>query len=219
LNDNNIGNAGCEAIASLLEDQNCNIHTIQIYSNNIGNEGAISLVNGLSNNNVLKELDLNDNPIDRSSAERPFFNLLCNASSINDTYLSNHTLEKVEVDRLNVWSFLQMNKCSNKSHVAIRKILLYHSDIDMEPFFGWDMDGEWTLKALPYVVAWFDKAWIAKACDLEEGRVAVFAQELERDRISRRALASIYKFAKAMPLRFVPADHVKADKKKQKRVN
>ena len=88
---------------------------------------------------------------------------------------------------------------------------------DISPLFGWDKDDEWTLKALPYVVAWFEKAWVVKASDFDE-RHSAFVRELERDRFfSRRTLSSIYKFAKAMPLRFVPADHVKMHDKKRKR--
>ena len=55
-----------------------------------------------------------------------------------------------------------MNRDANKRHVAIRKILRYHPNIDMEPFFEWDLEeeeeGEQTLKALPFVIDWFERA-------------------------------------------------------------
>jgi len=216
---NDIRNAGCEALATLLEDPNSNLERLQIRENNIGNEGAISLVKSLSHNTKLKHLFLGQNPIDQLGVESDFYNLFCKTLSIKETHSSNHTLETVEVDNLDEWSLLDMNKDTNKSHVAIKKILIYHPDIDMTPLFGWDNDGEWTLKALPYVIAWFDKAWVVKASDLDERQVAVFVQEVERTRISRRKLSSIYKFAKAMPVRFVQADYVKMDEKKRKRVD
>ena len=53
-----------------------------------------------------------------------------------------------------------MNEETNKSHVAIRKILKYHPNIDMKPLFEWgaNEDGEQTLKALPHVVDRFERA-------------------------------------------------------------
>ena len=223
LNANSIGNAGCQALATLLEDPNCNICRLQMNRNNIRNEGVISLVNSLASNTKLKALALYNNPIS-GSVEDDFVRLLCNTTSINATYSSNHTLELVECDHFNrrgvLVSLLDLNgSTSNKSHVAMKKILRHHPNIDMEPLFGWDMDDEWTLKALPYVVEWFDKAWIVKESEFDESHSA-FVRELRRDRFfSRRTLSSIYEFAKAMPLRFVPTDHVKSDKKKRKRVN
>ena len=89
-----------------------------------------------------------------------------------------------------------MNNGANKSHVAIKKILKYHPNIDMEPFFEWNMEGEGerNLKALPYVIAWFEKA--------EE---AVAGEEESSYNIEERKLSAIYQFAQAMPLLFVPA--------------
>ena len=93
-------------------------------------------------------------------------------------------------------SLLNMNRDTNKSNVAIKKILKYHPNIDMEPFFEWNMegDGERDLKALPYVVDWFERAQDAVAGD--EGE--------ERYNIDGRKLSAIYQFARAMPLMLVP---------------
>jgi len=223
LNDNLIGNGGCEALATLLKDPNCNIQTIQLLDNHIRNEGAIFIANSLAKNTKLKELNLSHNPInfyqhmEGGSVEDSFCKSLCNTSSINDTYLSNHTFVSLRLNHRELANiFLQLNKGTNKTHVAIKKIIKHHPDIDMEPLFGWDKDGEWTLKALPYVVAWFERAWVVKASDFDE-RQSAFVHELERDRFSRRTLSSIYQFAKAMPLLFVPADHAKIYDKKRKR--
>ena len=99
-----------------------------------------------------------------------------------------------------ILSLLQLNEETNKSHVAIKKILKYHPNINMQPLFKWNMEGEGerNLKALPYVIAWFERAE-GVAC--EEGR--------ESYNIDRRKLDTIYQFAKAMPLLFVPASHIK----------
>ena len=121
---------------------------------------------------------------------------------------SNHTLERFvlsvpledEID-----SLLKLNKGTNKSHVAIKKILKYHPIIDMSPLFEWNMEGEGErdLKALPYAVSWFDRA---REVDYEG----------EYD-LNERQLSAIYQFAQAMPLMFVPASRIKGENNKRKR--
>ena len=58
-------------------------------------------------------------------------------------------------------------------------------------------DGERDLKALPYVVAWFDRA---------EEAVAGY-EDVESYNIRAKMLSAIYQFACDMPLLFVPASH------------
>ena len=165
---NTIGNAGCHALATLLADTNCNLKLLNLDTNRIGTEGATAIANSLANNTTLKKLDLNENPFDPSVLAY-FCRALCNTSSVNDTYRSNHTLTELvlsdeqqgqHADHLS--SIMRLNKGRNKSHVAIKKILMYHPNIDMEPLFEWDADGdadgEQSLKALPHVIDWFGRA-------------------------------------------------------------
>ena len=58
-----------------------------------------------------------------------------------------------------------MNRSTNKSHVAIKKIMKYHLNIDISPMFEWDLEGEGNLKALPLLVFWFERAQEAVADD------------------------------------------------------
>ena len=69
-------------------------------------------------------------------------------------------------------SLLDLNKGTNKNHVAIKKILKCHPNMNMEPLFEWNMEGEdeRNLKALPYIISWFEKAEEAVAGDEEEER-------------------------------------------------
>ena len=99
---------------------------------------------------------------------------------------------------------LDLNKGTNKSHVAIKKILKYHPNIDMEPLFEWDADGEQSLKALPYVIDWFKRAKEAVA---DEDMLADNEDEDDEDDdydycVDERKLSAIFQFAKAMPLFF-----------------
>jgi len=160
LRGNRIGDAGCLILSDLLFT---NLRVLRLADNGIGNKGAITIANNLAfiDNNKLRELILARNPIDINASDA-FSRLLCNTSSINQTYSSNHTLSQLflpEHDNPNHLNYLlKLNREANKSYVAMRKLLRYHK-LDMEQFFGWDAEGEWTLKGvLPYVVAWFDKA-------------------------------------------------------------
>ena len=204
LDGNRIGDGGCDAIATLLEDPSCNLQELRLSRNNIGTDGATTIANSLRHNNKLESLRLDENQIDTPSARDVFSKLLCNTSSIKDTYLSNHTLKAIigitldniagierrdEVnDRLH--DLLVLNAETNKRDVAMKKILRYHPNIDMEPLFLWDSEGEQTLKALPYVLGWFEKAEQAVRVGEEAERIY---------NVGAKKLSAIYQFAKAMP--------------------
>jgi hypothetical protein len=123
------------------------------WNNNIGNEGALVFAEALINNSTLQTFI-----IDRGytvSDWEPFSKLLCDTSSPNNTYLSNHTLQNVgTVVRLpsDIQSYLELNKSENKGQVAIKKILQHHPQFNMKPFF------EWEFKVLPIMINWVEKA-------------------------------------------------------------
>ena len=224
LNVNGISSAGCEALATLLEDPNSNLEQLQLFHNNIGNEGAIAIANSLTNNTKLQSLDFVGNPIVIKSVEDIFCRgVLCITSSISSICSSNHTLATLHftdsIQHTNLSRLLQVNKCTNKTHVVMKKILQYHPNIDMNPLFGWDMEGEWTLKGLPYIIDWFNRAAVA-VNDRGTRRVAR-AKDKVNYNVDTKKLSAIYEFAKAMPSMFVPTPHTTVDddgsKKKRKR--
>ena len=178
LESNRIGNAGCEVLDTLLHDPSCNLQILDLRRNNIDNEGATILANGLANNTKLKSLILYNNQIDQS-VQDVFSKLLCNVSSINSMHSSNHTLEELGLPQglPQPLLLLKLNKGG----------------------------GEHDLKALPYVVAWFERAGEAVAGDRESYN------------IGERKLSAIYQFARAMPLMFVPVSQVKGGDHKRKR--
>ena len=210
---NRIGNSGCCAIATLLERTNSNLKILYLESNQIGNEGATAIANSLSNNTKLKRLYLDGNPFDPSAVGN-FCRVLCNTSSVNDTYHSNHTLDTLPLSdeqkglhAILLSSLRRLNSGENKSHVAIKKILKYHPNIDMEPLFEWDAEGEQSIKALPYAIDWFGRA----------GEAIGGAFDREDYHVEEKKLSAIFQFAKTMPLLFVQPSNIKEESKKRKR--
>ena len=202
---NRIGNAGCELIATLLKNPHGNLCKLGLYSNEIGIEGLNSLANGLANNTTLNTLLLGQNPIDQDSLLEVLSNLLCDTTNVNSIYTSNHTLEDRNLNhsRSGLSSLIFMNHSSNKRHVAIKKILHYHPVIDMKPLFKLDGGGEDNLKALPFVVDWFNRAIVAVTDDIRErGRRSTTTLPADVD---KRKLSAIYQLSLAMPLLFVPS--------------
>ena len=210
LSGNGIGNAGCEVLATLLSDPNCSIQKLHLDHNNIGNEGVATIGNSLANNTKLTTLFLYANPIHQPSALDLFARVLCDTSSVNNTFTSNHTLQSLTLPNQMlqawIWRILNLNSSTNKSRVAIEKVIKCHPNIDMEPLLNWNMEGECDqdLKALPYVISWFERALEALPGDM-------------RHSIYKRKLTAIYQFAKALPLLFVPASHIKRNENKRKR--
>lgn len=205
IENNRIGNVGCRALADLLEDPNSNLQSLLLSrgsDNPIGNEGAMAIINSLRNNTKLKELQLYHRSL--GPLYNNFSEVLCNTSSINSIHSSNHALEKLSISTRNppLDTLLHLNGGTNKSHVAIRKILHYHPNIDMESLYAWDSKDDRTLKSLPYIVSWFGRASDAMEDDDDSASV------------ERRKLSAIYQFAKDMPILFIP---INADDKKRKR--
>jgi len=164
---------GWKAVATLLKRPNSNLQQLEIYHNNIGDEGALIFANALANNSTLETLDLDYCGI-TGGGLAPFSKLLCDISSVNETYLSNHTLQYMgdQSSDENVLGSLNINGSgseSNKGQVAMTKIFKHHSHFDMEPFF------EWEFKVLPLMINWFANA---------ARRVTRYDQKISRSRLS-----------------------------------
>lgn len=190
LNENGIGLRSCQAIGALLQDPNCNLRSLDLSGNALTADRGVGFGD--------------DTYVPFSIIEDIFIASLCDKSSINRTYLSNHML--TNLDLLDVYqrgdtltSLLRMNKSSNKSHVAIRKILKFQPNVfrNMQPFFAdWISDDEQSLKALPYVIDWLNKAARITAQPSPD-------MIYQFKNIKLKKLSAIYEFAHTMLVMFV----------------
>ena len=82
---------GWKAFVTLLEMPDSKLGMLSVHGNNIGDDGALLFANALHNNTILKSLDLDTNSI-TAEGWKLISRLLCDTSTVNKTYLSNHTL-------------------------------------------------------------------------------------------------------------------------------
>eukprot|EP00984_Skeletonema_dohrnii_P001637 scaffold526_cov71-Skeletonema_dohrnii-CCMP3373.AAC.1 len=87
--------AGLRALSQLFSSA-CPLETLFLEKINIGDEGAEALADGLRGNTTLRHLVLTPNLAGiTNTGWAAFSRLLCDTSSINNTYRSNHTLEHI----------------------------------------------------------------------------------------------------------------------------
>ena len=180
---------GWKAVSTLLETLDSKLETLNIASNNMGNDGALVFANALKYNSTLKTLLLSGSGI-TSEGWAPFSKLLCDISSVNKTYLSNHTLETIHgIPRghdsdINANLGVNRGNSGDKEFIAMAKILHVHNHFNMQPFF------EWEFKVLPLMIDWFEKA-------------DSFNYNIVEEKTKRMKLEAVYEFIKEFPMLYV----------------
>ena len=155
----------------------------------VDDEAVAAFAIALMNNYTLHTFYLWGNPSITSVGWQALSKLLCDTSSVNATFLSNHTLWHMgnEGDGASeiVRSLLHLNDRDDKEEVAMIKILKCHDDFHMLPFF------EWEFKVLPLALNWLERA-----SELE-------MPENFEPNIDKRKLSTIYQFVRGMPVLYV----------------
>lgn len=192
-----ITSTGLEHLKQYFEAPSCALETLSISRINFGDGCAFALADALTRNKSLKELlcfnQANSTATGITAAGWEAFSiLLCDTSSANNIYLSNHNLQTIWYDwswRANITPWLKVNEVSqSQSMTAKFKILRCFPDLSMVPLF------QWNLKFLPLVKSWFQDITVSPnmaSSDKEWGKLA--------HSIRRRELSAIYKFVRGMP--------------------
>jgi hypothetical protein len=188
---NSITSKGLSAFSSFFQSKRCCLRVLGLCCMQIGDDGAIALANGLFGNKSLKCLKFHDSYSTSlrvgigTTGWSAISRLLCDTSSINNTYLSNHTLEWIcgysyciNAAPPDIEHLLELNRGQDEAPLC--KILLNHFDLDMEPLF------RWKLKFLPLIVAWLERA---RHSNVEEST----------KRFDCRELSAAYQFIRGLP--------------------
>jgi len=161
LSSNQIGIVGCNAIAAYLQTPRCKLKKLNISCNKVGDDGIRLIANSIQNNYILKNLYVEGNEKQTQDQEislEPFVDVLCNRSSINATFDSNHTLQNLTEycsfpSSKNLKMLLKANQINNKWKTAREKIFMAHFEgpFDLAPF------GNMDVKILVEVIGWLGK--------------------------------------------------------------
>jgi len=186
-NNTSITSKGCQYLATILESPNSNLKELNLPP--VDDKALTAFARALINNRSLHELNLNYNQAITDEGWEVLSKSLCDTSSIDSTFLSNHTLRFSGrlngVPSLRLRTMLTLNSRDDKKEVAMIKILQHHDDFDMVPFF------EWEFKVLPLMIDWFQRA------------SSITMPSNYDPNIGSRKLSSIYQFVRCMPLLYV----------------
>ena len=204
---------GLGSLSILLQSERCSLKNLDLRNMRIGDDGAELLAEALAGNKSLKRLAFSKSHSESglfpgsgitATGWSAFTRLLCDTSSINNTYLSNHTLDMCTEhyrynSRINrslpviappdVQCYLSVNRDMGHEHASMYKILKSHADFDMKPLF------QWQLKFLPLMVAWF------KTARARRHKMQYLCDEFTSfDSLQRRELSAVYQFMRGLPL-------------------
>ncbi len=83
------------AFATYLQSPSSALEELDLSNNSINDDALLLFVDALADNNMLRKFDFSHNTAVTDAGWMALRHLLCNRSSIIDTYHSNHTLEEV----------------------------------------------------------------------------------------------------------------------------
>mmetsp|Transcript_18062 Transcript_18062/g.30467 ORF Transcript_18062/g.30467 Transcript_18062/m.30467 type:complete len:567 (+) Transcript_18062:253-1953(+) len=204
LSRNAFTTAGVRSLSTLIQSERSTLKDLSINDMRIDDDGISILADALTNNTSLESLCLNLDG-STSAGKKTLLRLLCDTSSINNTYLSNHTLQTIGWygQFIDGGKYFDLN-CrffpNYRYLVPMCKILTHHPDLaDMKPFYQWKM------KFLPMIADWFQRAGPCQGYFEESAEV-----------FQRRELSAMYRFIRGVPM--LVADGYWSQQLKQVRV-
>ena len=157
---------GYRSLSALLRNTDSCLEEVRLSHNNVDDEVTVVLAEALTQNQTVKVLSLHGHAL-TFRGWSPFSKLLCDVSSPDATFLSNHTLQSIHGGAPDgVRFFLKLNR---GPHVARTKLLAHHPVLDVRPRRAWEY------KLLPLVVGWLERAAAAPAsaeADLDGRKLA-----------------------------------------------
>jgi len=201
---NSITVIGLRHLSTSLQSESCRLEKLDLGFMDIGDDGAEVLARGLIGNKVLRlhlcgecEDDIAITPAGWSA----FSPVLCDTSSVNSTYLSNHTIQELwhcDAFGINIGAdivqYLRLNK-AHPQYAARCKILMNHTHLDMTPLLQWE------LKCLPLAVGWFERATICTMLSIHNSNPDLSRRILEESKevFQSRILTALYEFVRGVP--------------------
>ncbi len=211
-----LGESVLNSMSALLRSESCSLTSLELFSISFSDDVAVALADALKGNKSLTRLFFKSEALtlDGWSA---FSKLLCDTSSVSNTYLSNHTLTYIGDRQVphEVRQLLALNELADKhANAAIQKILKYRPDFDVRPFFR----DKRKLKLLPLVMSWFERVRgisVLKA-NWFQRVIRGISEESEKAFFDTMQLTAMYKFVRSMPLEAIDGYRSHSSHKKRK---
>ena len=193
--------SGWRLLSTELQSERCCVQNLHLSYMSIGDDTAEFFARALVGNKTLRMLHLvgedEENLSITPTGWSAFSKVLCDTSSINNTYISNHTIRELwrehegsENIPRDLVQYLWLNeRCPQ--HAARCKILMSHAHLDMKPLLRWE------LKCLPLAVNWFERAKPCLTLSIDDGESFIL-EESYADFESRR-LSALYEFVSEYP--------------------
>jgi len=164
---------GWQVLSDYIQSPNFALTKLHLYGNNINDDTVVAFANALTHNNTLERLHIcgcADEEGIVSITDRGWnavSNLICNKTSITDTYYSNHSLwclldlydnhvyGRDDAGRvLALASYLKLNENDDKVEVARQKILQTHFSSEDDTTSSIQELLSVELKVMPTAIAW-----------------------------------------------------------------
>eukprot|EP00984_Skeletonema_dohrnii_P032109 scaffold25556_cov144-Skeletonema_dohrnii-CCMP3373.AAC.2 len=200
-----ITSTGLSYLSNSIQSDSCRVETLDLQGIPIGDDGMEVLARGLAGNKSVRSMYLGDS-VDvsvTSAGWLAFSTALCDTSSVNSTYLSNHTIcdiwneddEERHIPPQDISLYLQLNG-QHPQYAARCKILMSHKHLDMAPFLQWKM------KYLPLAVAWIERAKPCTALTIYDHDPDLRRRILDEsdEAFESRELTAMYDFVRGMPM-------------------
>eukprot|EP00984_Skeletonema_dohrnii_P002449 scaffold844_cov125-Skeletonema_dohrnii-CCMP3373.AAC.2 len=206
---NSITALGLRYLSTSLQSESCRLEKLDLDWMDIGDDGAEVLARGLIGNKVLIRMHLcgegegeDDDIAITPAGWSAFLPVLCDRSSVNITFHSNHTIQElwhcdafdfINIDE-DIVQYLRLNK-AHPQYAARCKILMNHAHLDMTPLLQWE------LKCLPLAVGWFERATICTTLSIHNSNPDSSRLILEESKevFQSRILTALYEFVRGVP--------------------
>ena len=119
LDGTDINDVACETLQTLLQHESYSVKKLSLNRNNITSKGLLVLLNGLKNNKHLQVLSLLRNNIHKQEWGH-ILTLICDESTIDSTYFSNHTLRMIRGPPKKFYNSSVGDKIKQMFHINFR---------------------------------------------------------------------------------------------------
>jgi len=163
-NNRSVTPTGWLALSDYLQSPNFALKELCLFDNNINDDTVAAFTSALVHNKILEWLTLDDcldedeNELISERGWDAISALICNKTSMIDTYNSNHTLHSVcyyipvELD-----SLLDLNKNKDKTEVARQKILQTHFRTEDNDTTNMQVLLDLELEVMPVAISWMGR--------------------------------------------------------------